>query len=163
MHFPRLNYPVRFSMNTCTYAVCDQMQDQFFFYWKFTKEWTLNCCLQSCTFEAIYKKVEVVGLGKSDFRWSQVSLPWIQNLSPAIFIDLSQKMNVWKCTNGYEASGSRGFSFLVFRVWFGFVFLVFVSCFVVLKWSWLFNTDTRLVPWKKNMLFFLLFKKCLIS
>ena len=41
------------------------------------------------------EKEEVVVLGKSDFSYSQrVSLPSSQDLSPAIFIDLSQKMNV---------------------------------------------------------------------
>jgi hypothetical protein len=90
-----------------------------------------------------------VVLGESGFSYSQrVSLPLIQNLSPAIFIDLSQKMNVWKCTNGCETSGNRGFSY--------------AFCFF-LRESWLFNSDVELVSWKQKTLFSYYLKECLLS
>lgn len=89
----------------------------------------------------------MVVLGESYFSCSQrVSLPLSQNLLPAIFIDLSQKImceNVSMAVKLQEVEDSVMHSSL--------------------RESWLFNSDTELVPRKQKILFSYYLKECLIS
>lgn len=72
----------------------------------------------------------MVVLGESDFSYPQrVSLPLSQNLSPAIFIDLSQKI---MCENAPMAVKLQEVEDPVMPSF--------------LRESWLFNSETELVP-----------------
>lgn len=96
------------------------------------------------------KEEEVVVWGKSICSYSQrVSLPLIQNVLPAIFVDLNQKKNVWNIPMAVKIQEVKDS----------------VMHFFFLRESWLFNSHAELVPWKTKQnkitksAIFLLFKR----